>query len=134
MHNFPYPVAIENVPEFEDLVKANINVYSFYDDDGRARYPEYVSKKKFNTSIDLLHWQDQYAWIKSFPAFMRDVVPTHTLHWCRRCLGHFANENTLNVHKRYCQGVQDIGQIVILPDPSFKINFKNEPYAISISF
>ena len=55
IENFPYPVTIENVPAFEDTVKANIKIYSFYDDDGRARYPEYVSKKKFKKSIDLLH-------------------------------------------------------------------------------
>ena len=67
-------MAIENVPTFEDTVKANINIYSFYDDDGRARYPEHVSKKKFKKSIDLLHWQDQYALIKTFPAFITDLV------------------------------------------------------------
>ena len=64
---------------------------------------------------------------------MRDLLQTHTLHWCRRCLGHFSNENTLEGHKRYCQRVEDIGQIFILPDPSFKIYFKNEPYVISFS-
>ena len=124
-------MTIENVPAFEDKVKVNINVYSFYDDEGRARYPEYVSKKKFKKSIDLLHWQDHYSWIKTFPAFMSDLVKKHTLHWCRRCIGHFSNENTLEVHKRYCQGVEDIGQIVILPDPSFKIYFKSEAYVIT---
>ena len=121
IQNFPYPVAIENVPGFEDKLKVNINVYSFYDDEGRARYPEYVSKKKFKKSIDLLHWQDHYAWITTFPAFMIDLVQKHTLHCCRRSLGHLVNENSLDVHKRYCQSVENIGQIVILHDSSFKI-------------
>ena len=59
-------MAIENVPELEDLVKANINIYSFYDDEARARYPEYVSKKKYGTSIDLLHWQDHTIGLRRF--------------------------------------------------------------------
>ena len=33
IHRFHYPVDIENVAKFEDLCKANINVYSFYDDE-----------------------------------------------------------------------------------------------------
>ena len=73
-------MAFENVPEFADLVKANINVYSFYDVEGRARYPEYVSKKKFKMSIDLLHWQEHYASIKSIPALMSELVQKDTLH------------------------------------------------------
>ena len=62
---------------------------------------------------------------------MWELIPKHTLQWCRRCLGHFSNENTLEMHKPYCEGLKDIGQIVIIPNPSFKIYFKNEPAVIT---
>ena len=46
---------MENVPAFEEKLTANIKVYSVYDDKGRARYQEYVSKK-YKMHIDILHW------------------------------------------------------------------------------
>ena len=60
-------------------MQTNINVYGFYDDEEKARYPLYLSKKKLPNSIDLLFWDDHYAWIKSFSAFLGDLVMKHTL-------------------------------------------------------
>ena len=39
-----YPVAIQDIPAIEDKIRISINVFSFYDDAGRARQPIYVSK------------------------------------------------------------------------------------------
>ena len=58
-------------------------------------------------------------------AFMADKVSNHTLFWCRACLGHFNNENSFNVHKLYCQGIDDSGQIFVLPEPWKKVHFEN---------
>ena len=60
---------------------------------------------------------------------MRDVVKTHTLHWCRACLGHFSNERSLATHKLYCGGVDDSGQIFILQEDFRKVRFQNHAYA-----
>ena len=60
----------------------NGNVFSFYDDEGRARQPLYISKKTFKKSVDLLYWDEHYAWIKSFSAFMGD----HSSHHKRFCV------------------------------------------------
>ena len=68
-----------------------------------ARYNHYVSKKKYKKSIELFNWEDDYAWNKSYPAFLMDLVQTSPQHWCRRCLRHLVNENSLEIHKRYCQ-------------------------------
>ena len=54
-----------------------------------------------------------------------------TLHWCRRCLGHFDTEDVLNAHKLYCHGLDTMGQVLLLPDANRKVKFENEPYASS---
>ena len=123
-----YPVEVPDIPDHEDLLHVNINLFSFYDDEGKARYPLYVSKKHYNKSIDLLYWDEHYAWIKSFTAFMADLSMKHTLHWCRACLGHFDNERTLATHQLYCNGVDDSGQIFILPEANTIVQFANQPY------
>ena len=128
LENVNYPVAVSDIPQLEDLLQLNINVYSFYDDQGRARYPLYVSKKKHPQTIDLLFWDEHYAWIKSFPALMSDLVKKHTLHWCRACLGHFDNARSLETHKHYCEGVDDCGQIFVLPEEFRKVRFQNLAY------
>ena len=115
------------------MLQTNINVYGFYDDEGKARYPLYVSKKKFPTFIDLLFWDDHYAWIKSFSAFMADLVNKHTLVWCRACLGHFESEKVLKTHKDYCEGLENCRTITILPEAYQKVRFENQAY-VPLSF
>ena len=128
------PVEIADIPNHEDMLQVNINVISFYDDEGKARYPLYVSKKKFAKSIDLLYWDEHYAWIKSFSSFMADLSKNNTLHWCRACLGHFDNERSFATHQLYCQGIDDCGQIFVLPNANRKVRFENQPYVVSINF
>ena len=49
--------------------------------------------------IDLLFWEDHYAWIKNFRRFMADLSSHNTLYWCRRCMGHFDNPDVLKTHQ-----------------------------------
>ena len=65
---------------------------------------------------------------------MADRVPNHTILWCRACLGHFHNENSFNVHKLYCQGIDDSGQIFVLPDPRKKVRFENLSFCAKAPF
>ena len=39
-----YPVTPPDVPEIERRVGLSINVFAYYDDAGRARYPVYISR------------------------------------------------------------------------------------------
>ena len=39
-----YPVTPADVPEIERRVGLSINVFAYYDDEGRARYPVYISR------------------------------------------------------------------------------------------
>ena len=127
-----YPVAIEDIPAIEDKLGVAINVFSFFDDKGEGRHPLYVSEKGHQKVIDLLFWDDHYAWIKNFRRFMADKSRNHTIHWCRRCLGHFDTDAVLTVHKKYCEGPDSSGQILLLPDKSTRVKFANEPYVPSL--
>ena len=110
-----YPVDVEDIAAIEDRLQLNFNVFSFYDDDGRLRYPLYVSMKKHARTIDLIYWDGHYAWIKSFSSFMADLVKTQPLYWCRACLKHFSSERILARHNLKCGGVLRIGQTIMKP-------------------
>ena len=123
-----YPVEVASIPTIEDKLGIGINVFSFFDDEGKGRYPLYATTKVFEMTIDLLYWDEHYAWIKNFRRFMADLSRYQTIHWCRNCLGHFDTEDVLKTHKLYCRGVDTSGQ-VLLPDENRKVKFENEPYA-----
>ena len=129
-----YPVEVTDIDAIEEILHIQINIFSFYDDEGRSRFPVRVNKKPYVKVVDLLHWNDHYAWIKSFPSFMADLVQKHTLHWCRKCLGHFKVEQSRSIHKRYCNGIEYCGQIFILPEPSRKAKFEYIPFGIAAPF
>ena len=54
------------------MIRISINVVYFSDDAGRARQAIYVSEKRFMKSVELLYWDEHYAWIKMFGAFTGD--------------------------------------------------------------
>ena len=93
-----YPVSIDDIPAIEERLGVTINVFSFFTDEGKARHPLYVSEKSQEKVIDLPFWDDEYAWIKNFRRFNADLSHNHTIHCCRRCLGHFKNADFLSTH------------------------------------
>ena len=68
-----YLIEVANIPAIEDKLGVGINVNSFFDDEGKWRYPHYATKKAFERTIDLLYWDEPYAWIKNFRRFMADL-------------------------------------------------------------
>ena len=106
-----------------------INIYSFFDDEGKGRYPLYATKKVLERTIDLLYLDEHYAGIRNFRRFMAYLSRNNTLHWCRSLLGHFDTDDVLKTHKLYCRGVDTTGQVLLLPDADMKLNLENEPFA-----
>ena len=51
----PYPIAPHDVLLYEDQLKMNINVFSFFDDEGRARQPLVISRKNYERVANLLY-------------------------------------------------------------------------------
>ena len=52
----------------------NINVFSFFDDEGRARYPMVISRKYYDREANLLYWKEHYAPITSIPRLFSDIT------------------------------------------------------------
>lgn len=130
-----YPVFPHQISVIEDQLQININLFSFYDEEGRARYPIYISQKEFDQTVDLLYWDEHYAWIKSFSRFMGDVNRHKgKLFWCKRCLGHFQREQALETHKLYCRRIDYSDQIFTMPEEGSKISFKHIRFQARLPF
>ena len=41
----PYPISPNNVHIYEERLEININVFTYFDDEGKARHPLHISKK-----------------------------------------------------------------------------------------
>ena len=52
----------------------NINVFSFFDDEGRARHPLVISRKNYESVANLLYWKGHYSPIKSIPHLFSDIT------------------------------------------------------------
>ncbi len=86
----PYPIAPHDVHLYEDQLKMNINVFSFFDDEGRARHPLVIRRKNYERVANLLYWKEHYAPISNFPRLFHDLTKHDYQHQiCLRCLGHF---------------------------------------------
>ena len=132
-----YPVEIDQIPEIEEMLKIAINVFSFFDDEGKARYPKYISKNrnKFKEEIDLLEWSDHYAYIKNFSAFLADLhYSTRKKTLCKQCFGFFLDENSYQLHLPYClqSGIPD--PIFIFPVEHTFLKFENTRYLEIVPF
>ncbi len=87
LNQLNYPIEQRKVPQVEDTIAMNINIYGF-SHEGIKRFPIYLSKKQYPISINLLYWDGHYAWIKDFPALFFDVSKhEHVKHFCHNCLG-----------------------------------------------
>jgi hypothetical protein len=51
-----YPVRIESLEDIERQLGIAFNVFSFFDDEGKGRYPLYLSRLDIDNAIDLLYW------------------------------------------------------------------------------
>ena len=112
----------------EDQLQIKINIFSFFDDQGLARYPYYISKKEYEKEVDLLYWGEHYALIKNFSAFLQDHTHEntgHAMHYCKKCFTPHKTEETLKHHNLYCKRIDYCNQIFILPPEGTKLKFKN---------
>ena len=155
LDQLPYPIAPHQVEAIEAQLNKfpennfTINIFTFYDDNGRLRAPLYLSKNQNRERvIDLLYFEGKasgntestyhYAWIKSFSRFMSDITKHRDVKfWCRRCLGHFHCATSLQKHQEWCRGDNLPHPIVSMPSPFIDkygvehppaVFFKNEKY------
>ena len=119
----------------EELLRVNLNVFSFHDDEGRSKYPFYISPKAHPLTIDLLYWKGHYATIKTFSRFAADTNKhMHKLLWCKRCMTHFNLPKHLENHMRFCEGPDFCKPFYTLPPYGKKVKFQNTRYQLRLPF
>ena len=53
----PYHISPNDVHQYEDQLQMNINVFSFFDDEGLARRPMVICRKHYYRVANLLDWK-----------------------------------------------------------------------------
>ena len=61
LHYLPLSFKPTDVYNYEDLLQTNMNVFSFFDDEGKARYPIFISRNNYVRWANLLYWDKHYA-------------------------------------------------------------------------
>ena len=99
-----FPVSIKQIPKIEEQNNISINVFGY---ENKQRFPLFVSKKVFETTLDLLlimeDEKQHYVWIKDFNRFMYNQSKhQHRKHFCRYCFQCFSSEEILHKHTPNC--------------------------------
>ena len=74
LDTLPYSISPNDAHLYQDQHQMNINVFSFFDDEGRARHPLVISRKNYERVANLLYWKGHYAPIKSIPRLFSDIT------------------------------------------------------------
>ena len=116
----------------------NINVFSFFDDEGRARHPLLISRKNYDCVANLLYWKEHYAPIKSISRLFEDITKhKEQQNICLRFLGHFKSKESFSRHKELCTRDDVISVLHVLLTPGSKqsqIKFNNYKFCIIAPF
>ena len=59
--DLPYPIIPNDVHLYEDQLQTNINLFSFFDDEGKALHPLFSSRKQYARTANLMYWDEHYA-------------------------------------------------------------------------
>ena len=121
LDTLPYPISPNDVHLYEDQLQININVFSFFDDEGRARHPMVISRKNYEREANLLYWKEHYAPITSFSRLFSNTTKNVQKHQiCLRCLGHFRTDKSFACHKELCTPDDFMSVLHVLPAPGSK--------------
>ena len=74
VNNIEYLVNPVGIVQIEERLNLSINLYSYFDDVGKARHPMYISRHNSPIQIDLLYFNGHYAWIKDFCRLFNDLI------------------------------------------------------------
>ena len=127
--DLPYPISPREVHQYEDRLETNINLFSFIDDEGKARYPLYSSRTNYQSTANLFYWNEYYSPIENISRLFSDVFGHKAQkYFCLRCLGRFRTEEKLERHKQRCKRGDCLSVVHVLSEPGSEeshITFKN---------
>ena len=138
LDTIPYQISPNNVHQYEDQLQMNINVFSFFDDEGRARHPLVTSRTNHERVANLLYWKQHYTLIISISRLFSDLSKHNPQkHFCLRCLGHFSSEEVLARHNELCTRDDFMTVLDVLTVPGSKqaqIKFNKYKYCTKAPF
>ena len=112
----------------------NINVFSFFDDEGRARHLLVISLKTTSELPIYSTGRNTIPQSQAYHDYISDITKhTHQKHFCLRCLGHFSSEEALARHNELCTRDDFMSVFHVLPTPGSKqaeIKFNQYKYCI----
>ena len=108
-----FPVQEKDFKKTEVQNNICINVFGY---ENSLVFPIYISKQKFEDSMDLLLLIDNdklhYVYIKNFNTFMFHKTNNKNKKWfCKSCLQCFSNEKVLIRHKEYCLSINGMPSV-----------------------
>ena len=71
--NLPYIIAPNDVHLYDDQLQININVFSFFDYEGKARHPLFINWKLYPRTANLLYRDEHYAPIIDIPRLFQEI-------------------------------------------------------------
>ena len=74
LNDIEYPVNPVDIPQLEERLNISINIFSYFDDIGKALHPMYISRQNYPIHIGMLYFKQHYAWIKDFSRLFSDVT------------------------------------------------------------
>ena len=138
LDTLPYPISPNDVHLYEDQLQMNINVFSFFDDEGRARHALVVSRKNNERVANLFYWKNHFAPIANISRLFNDLTKGKREHQiCLRCFGHFQTEELLSRHIELCTRDDFMSVLHVLPVPGWnqaQIKFNQYKYCTKASF
>ena len=114
--DLPYRIPPNDVHLYEDKLQIYINVFSFFDEEGKARHPLFINKKLYPGTANLLYWDEHYAPITDIPRLFQNINKhEHRKNICIRCLGSFYTEESRAKHQRICTRENFMSVVHVLP-------------------
>lgn len=130
-----FPIKPKDIGFFEKLNGISVNLFSFHGQDGKMRFPYYVSPFTNEKHVDLLYFENHYACIMDFDRMMSDICKGHYKKlFCKKCFAHFRNPEVLEKHVKFCQPFGLFKQILSMPPEGSIVTFENHKHRIPVPF
>ena len=134
-----FPMKVNNITQFEKLNPELPGINVFSEDGKMIIYPLREAKRDCKNTIDLFLYEEDgashYTLIKNFHRLVRSQKTTShngKIFICKRCFSHFAKEELLDNHIKYCSN--NATAFVKMPEPNTMLYFKNYYKKLPVPF
>ena len=124
-----FPIRPKDIHSFEiknSISIISINLFGFLDKEGKLRFAYYISSFKYEKQINLIYFENHYAWIRDFDKLMCDINKGHYKKlFGKKCFSHFRLDSSIETHHKNCAPYGEFKQIVRMPPEGSTLTFEN---------